>query len=249
MENLVKQQTNGAVLELILNRPDKKNALTLAMYNELIRLLGDAEENTDVRAVLIRAEGNSFSAGNDIGDFMSVASNPDALSPVIQFLHRIAAFKKPLLAAVQGDAVGIGTTLLLHCDLVIAAGNLRCQTPFARLGLVPEGGTTLFLPQTAGHRQAFELLVEGAPFGAERAKTLGLVNDICEPENLLEQARVRAAGIAALPPEAVQLSKAMLKKTYLEQLHQVLDDEAGLFYQRLFSDEARQAFMAFMSKA
>jgi enoyl-CoA hydratase/carnithine racemase len=168
---------------------------------------------------------------------------------VVSFLHQIATYKNPLLAAVQGNAVGIGTTMMMHCDLVIASEDLKCQMPFVHLGLVPEAGATLIIPSMLGQRQAFELLVEGLPFDAKKAQQCGLVNKITEVETYLEVARERAQALASLPNEAVLESKRLMKKQYQENLLTVIDEELEIFYERLFSDEARQAFMAFLQKS
>ncbi|MBY4677771.1 enoyl-CoA hydratase [Marinobacterium arenosum] len=245
---LLSTRHDSGVLELVLNRPAKKNALTLAMYAGLVEALEAAADDDQIQAVLLRGEGDSFSAGNDIADFATAAQQPDNLKIIVRFLHCIAEFPKPLMAAVQGDAVGIGTTMLLHCDLVVAAEPLRCQTPFVKLGLVPEGGSSLLLPQRIGQRHAFELLVEGRPFDAERAQEIGLVNQVVAPDQLRQAALERAGQVAALPAEAVRLSKQLLKKEQQSQLSRVLDEEATLFGQRLLSAEARQAFLSFMQK-
>lgn len=249
MSELLSQRHDHGVLQLSLNRPAKKNALTLALYQQLTDALTSAEVDDAVNVVLITGEGESFSAGNDIADFVNVASDHQQLSIIIGFLHCLAGFSKPLVAAVQGDAVGIGTTMLLHCDLVIAASNTCCMMPFVKLGLVPEGASTLLLPKMIGHCQAFELLVEGQPFGAERAVQLGIVNQQVEPDQLLSTALERASHLAQLPGEAVQLSKALLKQPELEQIHQVLDNEGTVFAERLSSDEARAAFSAFLNRS
>lgn len=170
------------------------------------------------------------------------------LKSVVSFLRKIATYKKPLLAAVQGNAVGIGTTMMMHCDLVIASENLKCQMPFVHLGLVPEAGATLIIPSMLGQRQAFELLVEGCPFDAQKAQQSGLINAIAPVETYLNVARERAQALACLPKEAVLESKRLMKKQYQENLLAVIDEELEVFYERLFSDEARQAFMAFLQK-
>lgn len=248
MSHYVDYHRSDGVAEIIFNRPEKKNALTLAMYQQATEFLQLAAEDPQIRVVLFRGEGDSFCAGNDLNDFAAAVGRPDTLKTIVTFLHSIAAFEKPLLAAVQGDAVGIGTTLLLHCDLVIAADTLKCQMPFVRLGLVPEAGSTLLLPNIVGQRRAFELLVEGRPFGAEQACEYGVINQVVAAESLVDQARKRATALAQLPETAVKLSKKCLKRAYLEQLHDTIDAEATLFAERLTSKEAQQAFMAFLQK-
>ncbi|WP_415889269.1 enoyl-CoA hydratase-related protein [Neptuniibacter sp. SY11_33] len=241
-------EKQGSVFEINLNRPDKKNALTLAMYVEMTALLKQAVEDPNVHVVLFRAQGQSFCAGNDISDFVSAANNPNILQDVLEFLHALASFPKPIIAAVHGDAVGIGTTMLLHCDLVISADNLRCKMPFVQLGLIPEGASTLLFPQLVGHRLAFELLVEGRNFDAVKAEKLGIVNQITEPDLLLETARIRAKNVADSPVDSVIAAKQLMKAETLKSVHQVIDSEGALFYQRLLSEEAQKAFMAFLQK-
>jgi enoyl-CoA hydratase/carnithine racemase len=249
MSDLVLYTVNDGVAEIALNRSDKKNAITLNMYEQAVSFLEQADADDHVRVVLFRGEGQSFCAGNDIQDFVSGMGSRENLKGVVSFLHQIATYKKPLLAAVQGNAVGIGTTMMMHCDLVIASEDLKCQMPFVHLGLVPEAGATLIIPSMLGQRQAFELLVEGLPFDAKKAQQCGLVNKITEVETYLEVARERAQALASLPNEAVLESKRLMKKQYQENLLTVIDEELEIFYERLFSDEARQAFMAFLQKS
>jgi len=248
MSDLLKTQHDNGVLELSLNRPDKKNALTLAMYGALVDALESAAADEHVRVVLLRGEGDSFSAGNDLADFLVAAQKPEDMKIILKYLHTLVDFPKPLVAAAQGNAVGIGTTMLLHCDRVLVADNLKAQMPFVKLGLVPEGGTSLLLPLTLGHRLAFELVVEGALIDADRACSLGIANEAVPNEKLREQALTVAENVAKLPSEAVRQSKAMLKKVQRAQLHEVIDEEGLLFSQRLSSDEARTALMSFLQK-
>ncbi len=238
----------GAVLTIALNRAEKKNALTLNMYAALTEGLLTAAENSNVRAVVLTGEGGSFSAGNDIVDFVAAASAKDnkALSAPVNFLQTIASFPKPIVAAVEGDAIGIGTSMLLHCDLIYAAEDARFQLPFARLGLVPEGGTSLLLPQQLGHRQAFELLVKGDSVEGRRAAELGLINHVVD--NPLLTAKEAASELAALPPQAVMQSKKMMKEYQQEELQRVILAEINQFAARLSSAEAQEAFAAFMEK-
>ncbi len=241
---LTEQQ--GAVLQLTINRPQKKNALTLDMYQGLIDALCAAEKEKGVRAVVLTGQGESFSAGNDIIDFVAAANKPDKVALPLTFLQTIANFSKPLIAAVSGDAIGIGTSMLLHCDLVYCTETTRFQLPFARLGLVPEGGTSLLLPQQLGHRLAFELLVVGDPINGNRAQVLGLANEVVnEP---LDKALQMASKLANMAPEAVSLSKQMLKQHQKDLLQSVLVEEVEQFAKRLSSAEAKEAFSAFIEK-
>ncbi|MCV6612256.1 MAG: enoyl-CoA hydratase [Amphritea sp.] len=239
---------SGQVRQLILNRADKKNALTLAMYNRLSEALLATDSDPEVRVIVLRAEGDSFCAGNDIADFVAAVNNPDAMQAPLNFLRAISGVSKPLIAAVSGAAVGIGSTMLLHCDLVVASQQTRFQLPFVKLGLVPEGGSSLIMPQLAGHRKAFELLVLGEPFDAETSVELGLVNQISTPEQLQQRTMQLAEEIAALAPEAVRQSKALLKQNMHDQLQQVIQAEGELFAARLHSAEAQEALQAFIEK-
>lgn len=248
MSDSVQISQTGPVRYLTLNRAEKKNALTLAMYNDLSAGLQAADQDSSVRVIVLRAEGDSFCAGNDIADFIGALNNPQAMQAPLTFLRTISAVAKPVVAAVSGAAVGIGSTLLLHCDLVIAAEQSRFQLPFVQLGLVPEGGSSLLMPQLAGHRKAFELLVLGQPFSARTAAELGLVNQVVEIEELPATVSQQAETIAALAPEAVRQSKALLKQNSHDQLQRVIVAEGELFAGRLHSAEAQEALQAFMQK-
>lgn len=249
MSELLQQQHDNGVLELVLNRPDKKNALTLAMYAGLTEALQSAAGNDQVRAVLLRGEGDSFTAGNDLADFVQCAQRPESMQIILDFLHALVDFPKPLLAAVQGNAVGIGTTMLLHCDHVLVADNLKAQMPFVKLGLVPEGGSSLLLPGMLGQRLAFELLVQGGLITAERACQLGIANQQVASEQLHDQALAAAAAIIALPQQAVIQSKAILRAPQRAALHQVIDEEGQQFAQRLTSPEAQAILNGFLNKS
>jgi len=239
MSTLLVRSHPAGIRELILNRPAQKNALTLAMYRALTDALSEAAADDEVRVVLLRGAGDSFCAGNDLADFIAAGQAPDALQPIVDFLHTLVDFPRPLIAAVQGHAVGIGTTLWLHCDQVLVADDLQAQLPFARLGLVPEGGASLLLPMRLGHQPAFELLVEGAPIDAARAVQLGLAAECCAAEQLSQRALERASRLAALPVQAVQQSKALLKAPWQAQLHRVIDEEAQQFAAQLARDDTR----------
>ena len=241
-------QRNGSVLELTMNRPAKKNALTLAMYQQLSEALQAADKDPQVRVVLLTGAGDCFSAGNDIADFLAVLGQPDAVQGPLSFLRSISGLNKPIVAAVPGIAVGIGTTMLLHCDLVIASDRARFQLPFARLGLVPEGGSSYLIPQLLGHRKAFELLVMGDQFDARTACELGIINQQVEYDELMATARQKADALAAMAPDAVRQSKAMLRRYQMDDLQQVLVAEIEQFAARLKSPEAMEALQAFMEK-
>lgn len=244
----IKTSQEGQVQTITIARPEKRNALTLEMYQALTEALLSAQEEASIRAVVLKGEGSCFCAGNDIAGFVAAASrqDPAALAVPTRFLQTISTFTKPLIAAVEGDAIGIGTSMLLHCDLVYASVDAKLQLPFARLGLVPEGGTSLLLPQQLGHRLAFELLVKGDAISGERAVQLGLINAASDHPEVDAQAAARS--LVALAPAAVRQSKAMLRAHQDELLQKVLLAEIEQFAARLSSAEAQEAFKAFMEK-
>lgn len=234
------------VLTVRLNRPDKKNALTGPMYAAMAEALARADADPGILAVLFCANGDSFTAGNDLGDFLATPPTGGE-SPVWAFLKAITGARKVLVAAVQGSAVGIGTTLLLHCDLIFAATGARLALPFVKLGLVPEAGSSLLLPRIAGHQRAAELLLLGEPFDAATAQTLGLVNRVVAEEELFATAQAAARAVAALPPEAVLQTKALLKRNAPE-LAGRMAEEAEIFAAQLRTPAFREIAAAFMEK-
>lgn len=243
----------GPVQIIRINRPEKKNALTSGMYLALGEALaaGDAAADVAVHVILGSGVGigGVFCAGNDIGDFLSFATggNAEKLGAVLGFIRSLPGIKKPLIAGVGGLASGIGVTLLFHCDLVYAAPSASFTTPFLDLGLVPEAGSSLLGPRLMGHQRAFEMLVLGETFPAERARDAGLVNAIVAPEALEEKAISAALRLARKPPEALAISRRMLRGDPAE-LTARIDEEIRHFRQRLASPEAREAFTAFFEK-
>jgi enoyl-CoA hydratase/carnithine racemase len=235
----------GAVLVLKLNRAEKKNALTQEMYQTLATKINEAAGDFAIRCVVISSEGDSFTAGNDINDF---ANNPqmDEGSPVFNFLFAIHNFPKPLIAAVHGRAVGIGTTMLMHCDIVAANSNTVFSMPFVSLGLVAEGGSSYLFPRLVGHAKASEILLTGRSFTADEALQMGLINEISEDH--FGAAMKFANTLAEQPPTAVINTKALLKSGSHEALNQVMRAEGELFRMAMDSDEAQQAFMNFLMK-
>ncbi|MSZ54191.1 MAG: enoyl-CoA hydratase, partial [Actinobacteria bacterium] len=218
MSQILSEQI-GAVLLLKLNRPEKKNALTQDMYQTLATKINEAAGDFAIRCVVISSEGDSFTAGNDINDF---ANNPqmDEGSPVFNFLFAIHNFPKPLIAAVQGRAVGIGTTMLMHCDIVTANPNSIFSMPFVSLGLVAEGGSSYLFPRLVGHAKASEILLTGRSFTAEEALQMGLINQVSSDH--LSAAMKFAQELAEQPPTAVINTKALLKSGSHEALNQVM---------------------------
>lgn len=234
----------GQTLVLRFNRPEKMNAITRGMYGELAQQLNDAAENSDIRCVVITSEGDHFTAGNDIRDFMS---NPptEEDSTVAKFLGSILEFPKPLLAAVKGNAVGVGTTLLLHCDVVAAAPSATFSMPFTSLGLVPEAGSTKLFPELVGYQRAAKIFMTGESFSADDAVQMGLVAEIAsDPEKEILEI---AEKIAAQPPKAIMNTKALMKANKNDAVAHVMRAEFQLFALALQSEEAAEAFMKFMS--
>ena len=217
------------------------------MYRSLGDALAAAADAPDVHAVLLHGTRECFSAGNDLADFLQ--PRPAGQEPAAAHLFRtLPSLAKPIVAAVAGPAIGIGCTLLLHCDLVYAAPNARFQLPFVPLGIVPEFGSTLLLPLLAGYQRAAELLLLGEPFSAEQAREAGIVNAIVPAAEVLEVAERRARALAALPPESIRLTKALLKATQRGALEARIAEESRIFAERLNSPEAKAAMSAFLEK-
>ena len=244
---LIKSGLQDGVLTLQFNRPEKKNALNLAMYGALAEELLRADGDDAVRVIMLTGNPECFTSGNDLADFLtSPPSGGD--SPVFRFLQAISTARKPLVAAVSGLAVGVGVTMLLHCELVFAATGATFQMPFVNLGLCPEAGSTLLLPRMMGHQRAAELLLLGEAFGAEVAREVGIVNQICPDAELLATARARALQLAAQPAAAVRLAKALLKRECATAVQETILEEGRLFMERLKSPEAAEALLAFMER-
>jgi enoyl-CoA hydratase/carnithine racemase len=235
----------GSILTLSLNRPAKMNALTRSMYAELAKGLNEAAGDFSIRAVVITSEGDHFTAGNDIVDFMDNPPTSDS-SDVAQFLASLLNFPKPLIAAVKGNAVGVGTTMLLHCDVVVAAPSANFSMPFASLGLVPEAGSSFLFPQLVGYQRAAKIFFTGESFGADVALDMGLIAEI-DADAFAGATRI-AQHIAEQPPNAIINTKALLKARNHEAVAAVMKAEFEIFSMALQSDEAMEAFMKFMAK-
>jgi enoyl-CoA hydratase/carnithine racemase len=247
MEIEVRDEHGGRIRTLIFNRPQKKNALTLAMYATMAERLDEAAGIPNLRAVVMTGAGDAFTAGNDLGDFMAHPSM-DGDHHVVKFLKALVRFPKPIVAAVNGAAIGIGTTMLLHCDVVLAAKSARFQLPFVKLGLSPEGGSSLLLPRLAGFQRASELIIWGEPFDAPTALEIGLANAVVAEADLGGQVSARIEKLLELPPEAVLAAKELLRRPLREQLERTMTEESVVFGQRLRSAEATEAFTAFFEK-
>jgi enoyl-CoA hydratase/carnithine racemase len=235
------------ILTLCINRPDKKNALNLAMYQALADGLREADSDDAVRVILIAGSQECFTSGNDLADFIG-APQAGPESPVMQFLIALSSARKPVVAAVNGAALGIGVTMLLHCDLVYAGRGATFQMPFVNLGLCPEAGSTLLLPRIMGHQRAAELLLLGGAFSADKACAVGIVTAVCPDQEVPATARSCALKLAAQPAAALRLTKNLLKRDYAGPLRETIAEEGRQFQARLKSPEAAEAFQAFMQR-
>jgi enoyl-CoA hydratase/carnithine racemase len=230
-----------------MNRLEKKNALTLPMYQTMADAIGGAANDTAIRCLLIAGGPAAFCAGNDIGDFMKMAQGGALGQPILDFLYALARCEKPIVAAVNGNAVGVGTTMLLHCDHVVAGREAKLSTPFVALGLVPEAASSLIAPRLMGHSRAFALLVMGQPLSALEAKEAGIVNTVADAAETDAQALAAARKIAELPPQGVLASRRLMRGS-ADEIVARIDEEAEAFKARLQSPDAQAAFMAFMTR-
>lgn len=243
---MITTSLENRVLTISFDRADKKNAITNEMYTAAEQALLDSADNKDVRVVLFKGEGGNFTSGNDMAAFLSMSAIAEP--PVLKFLLALARFPKPVVTAVNGLAIGIGTTMLAHCDYVVAADDVRFKMPFVDLGLCPEGGSSLLFPRFMGHALASELLILGDFFDAQKALHVGLVNKVASVDETLAQAMKVANTLAAKPPAAVRNAKAMLKKEYLKELDEVVIDEIKQLCAMVTGDECQEALAAFAQK-
>nr|WP_294547385.1 enoyl-CoA hydratase [uncultured Rhodopila sp.] len=237
---------SGPVLEIRLNRPDKKNALTGEMYDAVEAAFKRADADPQIRVVVLTGTGDTFTSGNDIRDFQARAATREGIQ-VSPFLNALSSLTKPLVAAVNGAAVGVGTTMLAHADLVVAVRAARFVMPFTSLGLVPEAASSLLFPLLVGYQRASALLLLGEAIDADTACEWGLVNKVVSEADLMSTARDYASRLAALPPEAVRQTKALIRNGRPDVPGRI-EEELALFRQRLRSAEAAEAFQAFMEK-
>ncbi|HYN13378.1 MAG TPA: enoyl-CoA hydratase-related protein [Burkholderiales bacterium] len=244
---MIKAETRNRVARIELARPEKRNALTAEMYLQLADALAAADADPQARAILLHGSRDCFTAGNDLADFLKRPPQGEA-SATWKFFAVLPNLKKPVVAAVAGPAVGIGTTLLLHCDFVYAASTARFQLPFVPLGIVPEFGSTYLLPLLAGYQRAAELLLLGQPFTAEKAREAGIVTEVLAPESLMAKAEETANALAALPPESLRLTKRLLKSGLEATVKNRIAEEGKIFVERLASPEAKEAMSAFLEK-
>lgn len=247
MSNAVRTGISEGIFRIEIARPEKKNALTAEMYQAMADALASAEADPAVRVILISGAGGNFTAGNDLADFLDKPPLDDS-APVFRFISGFANLQKPFVAAVEGVAIGVGTTLLLHCDLVYAGSSARFALPFANLGLTPEAASSLLLPMRIGHARAAEMLMLGEVFSAQAALGAGIANAVLPDGQVLEHALERCRKLAAQPAASVRLTKQLLKRTQQAMINETMSVEADVFRQRLLSPEAKEAFAAFFEK-
>lgn len=239
-------KATGAIAIATINRPERRNALNIAAYRGLIDFIRQSEADPAIRAMVITGADGHFTSGNDLADF-AAAKTPEDVKVAIHFLLAISGAEKPVVAAIEGHAVGIGTTMLLHCDFAHAARDAQFRLPFITLGLTPEGGSSLLLPAIAGAKRAAELLLLGEAFTAETARESGLLTSITEPGQALDAAMTTAGKLAALPAEGLRLSKQLLRRGMAQATRETIEHEARIFAERLTSPEAQEAFMRFFA--
>ena len=243
----IRTHTAEGVAIIEIARPEKKNALTLAMYQQMADAIGAAHDDSAVRAILIHGQPDIFTAGNDLEDFMK---NPpaDEKAPVFQFMAALGYAEKPVIAAVNGAAVGIGTTMLMHCDFAYCADNAMFSMPFVSLGLCSEFASSLLVPLNAGYHKAAEKLLLGEPMSAEEALEMRIVNRILPPNEVLDYARKQALRFNSLPPTSVRETKRLMKAGWRSVTEKIIQDEAMSFARMLRTEEAKEAFAAFFER-
>ncbi|MFM7657204.1 MAG: enoyl-CoA hydratase [Burkholderiaceae bacterium] len=236
-----------AIATLAFNRPEKKNAITAAMYQAAADALVEANANDAVRVIIITGDGEAFTAGNDLEDFLRHPPQGDH-SPVAQFMHALRDVAKPVVAAVPGLAIGIGTTLLMHCDLVYASERAKFSLPFTQLGLCPEFGSSVLLPRMAGYQRAAEKLLLGEAFDAHEAERIGLVNRVLAPDQLMPFVEGQAGKLSALPTESLRLTKRLMRADLSGAVTAAMQTETQHFTRMLTEADAKEAFSAFLEK-
>jgi enoyl-CoA hydratase/carnithine racemase len=247
MSESVRLGLTDGVFHVEMARPEKKNALTAAMYQAMADALASADADPSVRVILISGAGGNFTAGNDLADFLATPPM-DESAPVYRFIEGFSRLEKPFVAAVEGVAIGVGTTMLLHCDLIYAGSGARFALPFANLGLTPEAASSLLLPLRAGHARAAEMLMLGEAFSAQRALDVGLVNAVLPDAQVLDHALERCRKLTTQPAASLRLTKQLMKRAQSALISESMRVEADVFRQRLISPEAKEAFSAFFEK-
>jgi enoyl-CoA hydratase/carnithine racemase len=248
MSEHVRVERDGAVLAITLARPERRNAITVAMYAALADAIEQAADNSTIRAITFRGEGQDFAAGNDLADFLAAAPRLDNDIPVWRLLRALATCEIPLIAAVHGNCVGIGTTMLLHCDLVLADEGARFSLPFVDLGLVPEAASTLLLPRLAGRRRSARYLLLAEPFGADEALAIGLVSHVVAAGSLDGVLATTVQALLAKPPEALRRTQRLLRLGTEDEILERMKLESDEFAERLASAEVKEAISAFFEK-
>ncbi|MDP2133180.1 MAG: enoyl-CoA hydratase [Sulfuritalea sp.] len=247
MSDFVHISLADGICHIEMSRPEKKNALTAEMYGSMADALASAESDPAVRVILISGAGGNFTAGNDLSDFLATPPM-DESAPVYRFIEGFSRLEKLFVAAVEGVAIGVGTTMLLHCDLVYAGNSARFALPFANLGLTPEASSSLLLPLRAGHARAAEMLMLGEAFSAQAALETGIVNAVLPDEKVLDHALERCRKLIAQPAASLRLTKQLMKRAEQTLIAETMRAEAEIFRQRLASPEAKEAFAAFLEK-
>lgn len=247
MNDTVRTALADGVFRIEMARPEKKNALTAEMYRLMADALTSAEADPAVKVILISGTGGNFTAGNDLADFLDKPPM-DESAPVYRFIEGFSKLQKPFVAAVEGVAIGVGTTMLLHCDLVYAAATARFALPFANLGLTPEAASSLLLPLRAGHARAAEMLMLGEVFSAQVALDAGIVNTVLPEGSVLDHALERCRKLTSQPAASLRLTKQLMKRAQMTLVSETMSFEAGIFRERLDSPEAKEAFAAFLEK-
>lgn len=247
MNNLVKCERDNGIFSITMDRPEKKNAINLEMYGELKNAVNRAEMDEEVRVILIAGDGGVFTSGNDLADFLNF---PEDLknNPAIEFINAIALAKKPLIASVSGLAIGIGVTMLLHCDIVIAGKSTVLQMPFVNLGLCPEAGSTFLLPLIAGYQKAAKVILSGETFTAEEAYHMGIVSYLVEDGELKNFTHEVADKIASKPKDALVITKKLLKRGFASPLSTLMEEESIAFLSLLKKEEVRNNIVKFLNK-
>ena len=247
MTEHIKSTYADGILCLQIHRPEKRNAITPVMYASLAQSLTQADEDEQVKVVVLHGTDSCFTSGNDLNTFRN-GPTPDKLYPHNIFLSALSKVRKPVIAAVKGPALGIGTIMLLHCDLVYAADDVRFSFPFINLGLSPEGGTSYLLPRLAGSRKAMEMVLFGEQFGVREAQDIDLINEIVTGQSVLDRAMQRAETLAGRSPDAVQAAKHLLKSSTADAIALAMSRERDVFSERLASAEAQSAIAGFFNR-
>ena len=253
MSDYIKINSEDSILKIGFNRPDKKNALNSEMYYAVRDALVSASEDSKIRVIVLYGEGGDFTSGNDVKDFLAFATTKtsqenDIQFPAKEFLDVLIPYNKPIIAAVDGMAIGIGATMTMHCDLVYASTEAKFHMPFVNLGLNPETGTTFVLPKLVGYHNAAEILLSGDMITSQRAYEMGFVNGVVKQSELMDVAINKAKRIAELAPTPVRLAKQMMKEHFIDQLIEANQNEFNSFVNRMSSPEALEAMQAFMQK-